>query len=291
MTIRHFRIFVTAADTGNISKTAEKFCVTPPAVSAVIQELEAHYGVRLFEGTSQNLKITGEGKRLKKYADQLIGLYGDDEQAFQESEIRGILRAGVSVNVGIYHMPPLVREFNRKYPNVTVQMKIGTADTVEKMVMEHQVDLAVIGRKIRRNQLHVTELFVENLIAVCAADHRLAGHTVTLREFVEEPLLFREKSSGAFEAFREAISPTGCTAQPAWESTSTEALLDAVRYGLGVAILPEKLASAEIRRGSLSRIRISDFDFRNNVCLVYHKNKYLSVAMRRFIEMIKKGLE
>lgn len=291
MTIRHFRIFLAAADAENISKAAEKLRVSPPAVSAVIRELEEHYGIRLFERSSQNLRITKEGEKMKKYARQLLGLYGEEKQEFRESEIRGTLKAGVSVNVGIYYMPPLVREYNRKYPNVTVQVKVGTIDAIEQMVLENQVDLAVIGRRIRLEQLHVTELFVENLIAVCAPDHRLAGHTVTLKEFVEEPLLFREKSSGAFEAFSEAISGTGCTAQPAWESTSTEALLDAVSYGLGVTVLPERLASGEIRKGTLSRIRISDFDFRSNVCLAYHKNKYLSPAMRRFIELAKKGLE
>lgn len=289
MTIRHFRIFTEAVNAGSISKAAEQLRVAPTVVSAAVRELEDHYGVRLFDRVSQRLKITEDGKKLAEYADRMLGLYDKDETSYANSELRGVIRACFSVNMGIYFMPALVKKFNTKYPNAAVQVKVSSIEETEKLLTEGQADLAIVGGNIRSPALRVTDLFVEHLTAVCAPDHRLARHTVTLKEFVELPLLFREKNSGDFAVFREAISQAGYTAQPAWESTSTKALMEAVRYGLGVAVLPGKMAEEEIRSGRLSQITISDFVFRSNVCLAYHRKKYLSPLMRCFIEMAKKG--
>lgn len=291
MTIRHFQIFMTVAKNGSINRAAEELCVAQPTVSAVIRELEDHYGARFFDRTSQKLKITAEGKALMNYAGHLLSLYEDEGQTGRGSEAKGTLRVGASVNVGIYYLPALVKEFNRRFPNITVQVKVNTAEAVEQLLVENHVDLAVIGGEIQSEMIHATYLFVENHIAVCSPDHSLAERTVTLREFVEQPLLFRERSSGAFETFRLAIARAGCTAEPAWESASTEALLEAVRYGLGVTVLPERLAREEIQSGRLAQIYLSDFVFRNNVCLACHKNKYVSPVMKYFIDMAKKRVD
>ena len=272
-------------------KAAEILMITQPTVIRAIRELEDHYGTRFFEHTSQRLKITDEGKAFLEYATNLLGLYDDAEQVLQDPAAKGTLRIGASVSVGIYYIPALIRDFNRKFPNVTVQVRVNKTEAVEKMLLEHQLDLAIVGDVIRSEMIRVISLFVENHIAVCAPDHSLADQTVTLQQFLEQPLLFHERNSGAFESFSMAVSQAGYTAEPAWESSSTEALLEAVRCSLGVTVLPERLAKEEIRHGNMSRIYLSDFTFRSNVCLAYHKNKYISSVMRYFIETAKRNTD
>ncbi len=291
MTIRHFRIFLAVAREGSVAKAAEELLVTPAAISIALRELEDHYGACFFDHASQRMRLTGEGKEFQKYAAHLISLYDDAGPSMQDLDARGTLRVGASINVGIYYMPALVREFNRKFPNVTVQVKVNTTEAVEKLLLENQLDLAVIGGVVQSELIHVTYLFVENHIAVCAPEHSLANRTVTLQEFLEQPLLFRERSSGAFESFYRAIAQQGYQAEPAWESSSAEALLDAVRCGLGVTMLPEKLAQEEITKGTLAQIYLSDFVFRNNVCLAHHRNKYVSSVMRYFIDTARKSVD
>ena len=108
--------------------------------------------------------------------------------------------------------------------------------------------------------------------------YSMAGKTVSLSEFISQPLLCRERNSGAFCAFQSAVSQLGYPIEPAWESSSQEALLEATYLGLGVTILPEKLAKKEVSKNQLAQIHISDFSFQNTVCLAYHKNKFISPA-------------
>ena len=79
----------------------------------------------------------------------------------------------------------------------------------------------------------------------------MAGKTVPLEEFMKEPLLSREKSSGAYEVFQSAVNQTGLTVTPVWESTSQTTLMEAVHYGLGVTIVPEQMIKKRSKRGAI----------------------------------------
>ncbi len=152
--------------------------------------------------------------------------------------------------------------------------------------MENQLDLGIVGGIIHSPFIKLSPIFSEAHVAVCCPTHSMAGKTVSLSEFISQPLLCRERNSGAFCAFQSAVSQLGYPIEPAWESSSQEALLEATYLGLGVTILPEKLAKKEVSKNQLAQIHISDFSFQNTVCLAYHKNKFISSAMQNFINLV-----
>lgn len=287
MTIRHLRIFIAVASTGSITRAAEALYLTQPTVSIAIRELEEHYGTRFFERISQRLKITEEGKALLSYASHLISLYDEIETSFQNPDSRGALKIGASINAGSGLMPELISRFQKEHPHLRVHVYVNTTEMLEKLLLANELDLAVAGGVIHSPLLSLHRLFTEIHLPVCAPDHPLAEKTIPLREFMSMPLLFREKGSGVYEAFQAAASTSGCLMDPSWESSSQEALVEAARLGLGVTILPESRAVRELESHSLARIYISDYTFRNTVTLVYHKNKFISPALARFMDMLK----
>ena len=285
MTIRHFRIFIAVASTESITRAAEKLFLTQPTVSVAIREMEEHYGTRFFERINQRLKITEDGRALLGFATHLISLYDEIETTFRNPDAKGLLRVGASINAGAYFLPSLVREFQEKYPQFQIRAQIAATEVIEKRVLDNQLDLAIVGGAVHSPFLERIPLFSERYTAVCASSDPLAGKTVTLREFAAMPLLFRERGSGACEVFQAAVAQAGCSVEPAWESASETALLEAARCGLGVTILPEKIAAAELKKQGLAKITLSDFSFENTVCLIYHKQKYRSPAMQHWIAL------
>ena len=113
-------------------------------------------------------------------------------------------------------------------------------------MLDGKLDLALVGGTIQSEYIIAEPLFYEKYTAICAPNHPMAGKTVLLEEFMKEPLLFREESSGAYEVFQSAVNQTGLTVTPVWESTSQTTLMEAVHYGLGVTILPEQMIKREI---------------------------------------------
>ena len=290
MTLRQLRIFAAGASAESITKAAEELYLTQPTVSVAIREMERHYGTRLFERINQRLRITEEGKALLSYASHLLDLYDEMEKMFQNPDSRGSLRVGASLNVGSCYMPGLLRDFQRRFPGIRVQMHVNTTGVIEKLLLENEADLAVAGGLFHSPFVELVPLFSERYEAVCSPEYPLAGRTTELREFMEQPLLARERGSGAFEAFQAALSQFGRAVEPAWESNSQEALLEAACSGLGVTILPRKLAEREFERKRLARVVLSDFSFQNTVYLARHKHKYLSPGMKLFSDFVQECL-
>ena len=260
--------------------------VTQPTVSVAIREMEQHYGTRFFDRINQRLHITEEGKALLSHATHLISIYDDIETSFQNPDALGILRIGASVNVGSYYLPEYIELFEQQLPNIRTQVRISTTEVIETLLLENQLDLGIVGGIIHSPFIKLSPIFSEAHVAVCCPTHSMAGKTVSLSEFISQPLLCRERNSGAFCAFQSAVSQLGYPIEPAWESSSQEALLEATYLGLGVTILPEKLAKKEVSKNQLAQIHISDFSFQNTVCLAYHKNKFISPAMQNFINLV-----
>ena len=87
MTIKHLRIFVTVYQEGNVTRAASLLHMTQPAVTRSIQELENHYGIRLFERINHKLYRTKRGEDLYARALHILDSFDDLEKEFQNPEI------------------------------------------------------------------------------------------------------------------------------------------------------------------------------------------------------------
>lgn len=291
LTLRHFRIFQAVAEEESITRAAERLYLTQPSVSIAIREMETHYGTRFFDRINQRLKITAQGRLLLDHVRPFLSLYDEMEVLFQEDGYAGALRLGGSINVGIYYLPSRVRAFRLRFPQIELQVQVNASELVEKLLLEGQLDLAVMGGPVRSRHLTTVPLFQERHVAVCGPDDPLAGRSVSLHELLKAPLLLRERGSGAYEVFQSALAHAGQAPTPVWESVSQESLLAAVRCGLGVTLLPEEMVRKDLEDGRLAPICLTDVDLQNTVHLVHHKNKYLSPAMRSFISLLYEDRE
>ena len=74
-TIRHLRIFIAVAEAGKMSLAAKSLYIAQPTVSQAVAEIEAEYGVRLFDRLSKKLRITQQGRQLLAYARRIVSLF------------------------------------------------------------------------------------------------------------------------------------------------------------------------------------------------------------------------
>lgn len=95
----------------------------------------------------------------------------------------------------------------------------------------------------------------------------------------------REKGSGSREIFESSLLLHGIEVQPQWESISTQAILQAVGQGLGMAVLPLLLAQHDIAQGKICRVQIEGIPLARKFFVIHHKNKYRTAAMLAFIAL------
>ena len=100
MTLRHMRIFAEVYRTRNVTHAARNLHMTQPAVTRAIQELEQHYGVRLFERLYRHLSPTEAAQRLYAQAVYLLDTFDHMEAAMRDWDSLGVVRVGATVTLG-----------------------------------------------------------------------------------------------------------------------------------------------------------------------------------------------
>lgn len=286
LTLRHMNIFMAVCEENSVTKAADKLHIAQPAVSLAVKELEQHYDVKLFDRISKRLYLTEAGLKLLEYASHIVSLFSEMENHMRQWERTGKLRIGASITIGTQLMPQYVSAFRKDHPESSIEVFISSSDLIEKKILQSELDFALIEGVVHSDSI-VDHIFMKDrLAAVCAPSCALcAEEAITIEQLLSEPLLLRENGSGTRELFDHVMASFERTYAPSWESTSTEALINAVRNGLGVSVLPYMLVRDELMKGSIVELKTENLHFDRGFHVIHHKNKLLTSLAKEFIEM------
>lgn len=284
MTLRHFQIFTTVCDTLNMTAAANSLFMSQSAVSQAISELEKYYGIRLFERLSRKLYLTQAGKKLLGYSRHIIRMYKDAEDAMQELNESSMIRVGASVTIGAYVLPKLISAFQRENPGFLIEVAEDNTTQIEELLMRDKIDLGLVEGEAELPDL-VNKPFIEDeLILICGKSHTLAGrHLVEPHELEKENFIVREIGSGTRKTFADVMAKNHLTWKAIWTCNNADTIKMAVAEGLGVSVISERAVRNEIESGLLLSVNMNGIYFKRQFKLVYHKNKYLTEPMKRFI--------
>lgn len=262
--------------------------MTQPAVSLAISELENYYGVRLFDRISRRLYLSEAGRRFRVYSRSISLTFDDMEKTVREWEEKGVIRIGASISIGSMLLPEYTAQFQKQHPNTEVRVKVDRSDRLEQATLQNELDFALMEGIVHDEAL-ISEDFMEDSLAVLAStEHFQNGAVITPNEFLKMNFLLREHGSGTREIFESTLSALEYPLpEPMWESLSTNALINAACVGLGVAIVPKRMADEKISCGKVSRLFIDGIDFKRKYKIVYHKNKHLTSAALDFLELCR----
>lgn len=289
MSIKTLIIFVTVYKEESVTVAAKKLNLSQPAVSAAIKELENHYSVRLFERLGRGIQKTNEAHHLYEFASHITALYQEMDKDFKKQERTTPLRIGSSISIGTCLMPGYIKNYIDTFHVPMPYVKIDSSDIIEKMVLENNLDLALIEGCIHSDKILAEPFTKDKLILVCSPSHPLASKKmVTLDDLKEEHFLLREKNSGTRELAESTLMLKDFILKPTMESTSTTAIIHAVSANLGISILPERMLTDHVNSGKLVPLKIRGIDFIREYHIIYHQNKYLNPEIINFIEFIKR---
>lgn len=284
MTIRHLKTFCAVCEEGGITRAAEKLCVAQPSVSQTIGELERYYGVSLFDRVGRRLVLTPEGERLRVKAQEAIASFSEFEEAARDTKARHIIRIGSSVTAGQMVLPRLIAAIETTLDRAECRAIADSAAAVEQLVEEGSLDFALVEGSVSR-ALAAEAVFSDRLLAVCSAEMKIKN-TLSPSELVSLPLLLRRRGSASRDLLDERLSALGLKAQPKLSSSSNSVLLAAAREGLGVAVLPEALVSADLSAGRLKEVRIQGPELSRRWFAVRRQDKKFTPAQQQAFELL-----
>jgi len=290
MEIRHLRTFLVVAGLLSFNKAAERLHYAQSSVSAQIQALEEELGVQLFDRMGRYILLTEAGERLIQYAERIIDLADETRSEIGgEKEPEGSLTIRIPESLGIHRLPPVIKEFNRRFPKVAMNLTTCAHESLRKDLQKGVIDLALLlTESIQAADVEVEVLGFESIVLVASPTHHLADrklvHTSDLRG--ETVLLSRVDCSyrRQFERMLEEEEvPVGSTLI----FHSVETLKRCLMEGLGVTILPQVFVSDEIAKGSLTELAWDAGPFDVAVLMIWNKMRWLSPSLSAFLEIIR----
>lgn len=287
MTLRHFQIFVTVCDEMNMTAAASILFMSQPAVSQAISELEAYYDVRLFERLSRKLYLTHAGEKLLSYARHIIRMNRDAESEMRSLNQIGIVRIGASVTIGACILPKLVAAFKKETPGLTVEVIEDNTATIEQLIMSDKLDLGLVEGEVTLSDI-ISKPFAEDLLVlICGKNHPFSERSlIEPYELEKENFILREVGSGTRKTFEDVMSENALAWTTTWTCNNTDTIKMAVAEGLGVSVISQRAVCREIESGILHSVNINGLFLKRQFKLVYHKNKYLTEAMKNFINFV-----
>jgi DNA-binding transcriptional LysR family regulator len=295
MADRRLQAFHTVAKHRSFTKAAEALCMTQPAVTFQIRQLEEHFNTRLFDRGNGRIQLTPTGVVALQYVERILALYGELDEKVREltGQEGGVLMIGASTTIAEFLLPRILGEFKVRHPGIVPQLVVANSDTVQTRVMERTLDVGFIEGDSHRGTL-VTDVCCEDeLQVVCAPSHPLARRkSLAVDALTEHPYISREVGSGTREVIDRYLEKAGLgtdALQIVMEASSPEALKRLVATGLGFAIMSRATAEKEVRLGDLVQIPLVPALVRH-LAVVYTRERIHSKAVNEFVSFARAEL-
>jgi DNA-binding transcriptional LysR family regulator len=288
--LQHLVSFVQTAEHGSFSAAARVLGLTPAGVSKNVARLEADLGVRLFHRSTRRLSLTEKGERfLGQVNGPLASLQMAVAAAGGVDEIpAGTLKVSMGQAFGRNFLVPLLGEFLSRYPRVVPDWHF---DNRQVDIVGEGFDAAIGGGFPMAAGVVARELGPVHIVAVASPGY-MAGRAA--------PRVPQDLAS--FECIMRRSTPTGrvrpwtlgsrrvpeqtVQCQPRIILSDPEAVAQAARQGLGVALLPMPFAFGPIRSGELVRLLPGWYSDTGPLSLYYPSKKMLAAKTRLFVDYV-----
>ncbi len=246
-------IFAKVAERRSFAGAAEELALSKATVSKAVARLEVKLGARLFNRTSRRLALTDTGRGLALRAATMLaeGEAAESEVQFQSSAPRGRLRLTAPMSFGVLYLAPLIPEFLRRYPEISIDLHLSDAQVD---IVGEGFDAALRIAALPDSSLMARKLCDMPVYLVAAPSYLKAqGRPKHPLELAERPCVTYAYQTGSdtwrfYKASGETVSvrPAGplCV-------NNGDAMLPSLIAGMGFGVLPEFLVRAALAEGKL----------------------------------------
>jgi DNA-binding transcriptional LysR family regulator len=274
---------------GNFTRAADSLLLSQSALTITIHQLEEDIGASLFNRTTRQVSLTVGGENFLPVARQLLE---DFDRAMSDARVAASRRTGqveiaVLPSVAIRLMPGILERLRESNPGIRVRLRDDNARGVHRQVRHNEADFGISNLWQPHPELQFTPLTRDRFGLVCRADHPLAREQgpVSWRELQGSPLFIMAADTGVYTAIQAAEALPDWVRSPAGEVLAMVTLVEMIRAGLGITVLPE-LAEPSHSDPALVFRKLVNPTVEREICIISRKNHTLSPAAKTAWDMI-----
>jgi LysR family transcriptional regulator, regulator for metE and metH len=257
---RHLRLVAEVARTESVTRAADRLHVTQSAVSHQLRELEDKFGAPLFVRSGRRMLPTAAGRLLVDAASTVLNAISQVEYRMSQltRNISGELRVSAHCHTGYHWLPAIVDGLRQRYPTFEIHLSPEfTLDPITAL-LDAKLDLAIMNDDSNDRRLRYHPLFNDEHVAIVDASHPWAARAyVTAEELVSEQLYLYSRSIDDSFIVQKVLRPAGIPLQRVTYLQLTEGILEMVKAGMGVSVLPKWSIANVIASGEIIPVRIT----------------------------------
>ena len=279
------KAFVTVANCASFSLAAEQLHLTQSAVSKRIANLEYLTGKKLFDRIARQVTLTEAGNALLPRAQHILQEYAAAIQAINDlsGDANGTLHLAISHHLGLHRLPPILKEFTRQNPKVSLNIEFMDSEKAYEQVLQGKSEVAVITLALEQHpNILCQKIWTDPLRFICAPDHALAKiDQPRLQDLSEYPVILPGMNTYTGRIIQNLFEAKAMRLKAPMSTNYLETISTMVEIGLGWSMLPETLIK------NLHVMPIEHTNASRELGYIHHKNRSLSNAAVAFIKMLK----
>ena len=286
------------AEERSFSKAAKRLYVSQPALSQAINRLEGKLGLKLFDREGGQIALTPARRVFVDNGAGLLYMNGQLEERMHAitSMQNETLRIGISQFYGQYHLPNFLPQFCAQYPGVKIDLIEEQSAALEGLVLENQVDFAMVPLPLDNKRLNYQVLHQEQILFAAPKNLPFLPNMsyskapelpyIDLSLARDEPFIFL-KNMRFTQMGLSMCEEAGFTPNIRFETRSWNTVLAFIEHGLGVGFLNDVLVYQNSQAHNINFYRILNRNACRPYTVVYKDYSQLSPFARNFINIAK----
>ncbi len=247
----------------------------------------------MFDRKRKPFRLTAAGELFYNASKDILERFekfNDDLDSLRKITTNRINVAAI-YSIGMHSLPPYVKAFMAKYPNINVHVEYLSSRQIHELVLRETIDIGLVAVPQKNRNLQVYHFGDELLVFVCSPEHPLGNksridiHQLHLQKFIgfEEGIPTRILTDTILANYNVSV-------QKIMEFDNIETVKRAVEIDAGVSILPQTAIRQELANGTLRAIPFSNENFIRPTGIIVRKGKNLSQPERYFLGFLRKRL-
>jgi len=290
--IAHLRLLAGIVEEGSVTGAARRLHLTQPALSHQLRNAEEQLGARLFDRVNKKMRLTEAGRRLLRASHTVL-----EELRRAEEEIRnaaqadaGPLRIATECYTCYHWLPPRLKEFQKRFPRVDVQIVAEATRQPMAALLEGRLDLAIVARERANPRAEFFPLFEDELVAVVWPEHPLARRAwIKPADFADQHLFLYSIAPRESTVLEEILRPAGVRPRKVSHVDLTEAILEMVRAGLGIAVFARWAVAPLAAAGEVKALRLTRWGYRRTWRAAVRRNGSRPAYVEAFVELLQRN--
>lgn len=292
MHIETLKVFCDLVETQSFSLAAERNFITQSAVSQQIKTLEENFKRRLLERVRgrREVRLTTAGEVFYRESKNVLASYAELYESMRGlvGNVGGTVKVATVYSVGLHELPPKVREFMSKFPSAKIDLEYSRTTRVVRDVLSGTIELGVVAFPEPRRGLTIVPMLSDRLVLICPPDHKFAKQKkIKAKELKGLDFVLFERDIPTRKATDRILKSHGVEVRKAAEFDNIETIKRAVEVGFGLAIVPHPSVIDEERNKQLAVIELAEKDWVRPVGVIYRNDRNLSLAAKKFVQLLE----